>query len=285
MMNEFDKTIFEYRKTKEETYANTFLEERIHGVYKKVTYPSKQCGYIDAYIYYPKQAKENYPVIFNFHGGGMVLGYCEQDGPYCRMIADELNCAVINVDYPIAPEFKYPIPIEASRDFVLQVLQDKTLQLDISNIFFMGHSAGGYLSCGLVYLLKDQLHINGYISNYGLYSQDSDMMFSCDLTNRIAQYLHWYFEDVTRAMEPLASPIYMNVEGFPPTLLIEAEKDPLYLGEQMFANKLREANIPVQEAYFEECMHGFTHAHLKEYKEEDAQRAWNMIMEFIRKNL
>lgn len=34
---------------------------------------------------------------FNFHGGGNVLGYYEQDGKYCRLLADLTGCAIIKV--------------------------------------------------------------------------------------------------------------------------------------------------------------------------------------------
>lgn len=125
-MLEEDKTIFDYRLKKEKKYCDMIKQERLKDNIEKISYFSKHCGYIDGYIYRPEgyDYQANLPVVFNFHGGGMVLSYCEQDGIYCQEIANKVGVAVINVDYAVAPEYKFPLPILSAYDFIDQVIEN-----------------------------------------------------------------------------------------------------------------------------------------------------------------
>ena len=74
---------------------------------------SETAGYDDFMICRPENRNRSdiLPAVFSFHGGGFVLGCYETDGKYCQKLADLADCAVINIDYPTAPEFKYPKPL------------------------------------------------------------------------------------------------------------------------------------------------------------------------------
>ena len=65
-------------------------------------------------------------LIFSFHGGGFVLGFYELDGPYCQKLANLAGCMVINIDYCLAPEFKFPKPVHASYETICEILKKKT---------------------------------------------------------------------------------------------------------------------------------------------------------------
>lgn len=52
----------------------------------------------------------------NFHGGGFVVGRPEQDDHICRYIAATAGCVVINVDYAVAPQRQFPVPVTQAYD-------------------------------------------------------------------------------------------------------------------------------------------------------------------------
>ena len=122
-MRKEDYTIFEYRMSKEIKYADLIYNEKMNGIFEKVCVKTKTAGYVDMSIYRPLSwdGKQILKPVFNFHGGGNVLGYYEQDGKYCRLLADLTGCAIFNVDYVVAPEFKYPKPLFSSYEAIAEI--------------------------------------------------------------------------------------------------------------------------------------------------------------------
>lgn len=257
-MLEEDKTIFDYRLKKEKKYCDMIKQERLKDNIEKISYFSKHCGYIDGYIYRPEgyDYQANLPVVFNFHGGGMVLSYCEQDGIYCQEIANKVGVAVINVDYAVAPEYKFPLPILSAYDFIDQVIENsKRYNLQKNNVLLMGHSAGGYISTALCVLndTRKKLTIKGLIADYAVLRQDAppsnrkttDKDKSIPVS-RMEEYFNWYFNKNDDTANPLASPINADGNIFPATLIISAEYDSLKQEEVAFAKKLLKNGVEVE---------------------------------------
>ena len=97
-------------------------------------------------LYRPKALEgKNLPVIVSVHGGAWVYGTKEIYQFYCMKLA-QAGFAVINFNYRLAPEAKFPSSLEDT-NLVFQWIEankDK-YQLDISNVFAVGDSAGGHL--------------------------------------------------------------------------------------------------------------------------------------------
>jgi hypothetical protein len=55
-----------------------------------------------------------HPVLVFYHGGGWVIGDLYTHDGICRSIVNAAGCAVASVDYRLAPEFKYPVPVDDS---------------------------------------------------------------------------------------------------------------------------------------------------------------------------
>ena len=55
-----------------------------------------------------------HPVLVFYHGGGWVIGDLYTHDGICRSLVNAAGCAVASVDYRLAPEFKYPTPVEDS---------------------------------------------------------------------------------------------------------------------------------------------------------------------------
>lgn len=289
-MKEFDLDVFEYRRQKEVKMIDLIKEEQLKDDYHKISFRSHDCGYVDGYIYYPKEEKKDYKCIFMFHGGGMVLRYPEQEGQYCRYLAEKTGRAVINVDYPVAPEFKYPLPLYGTYDFLTGVIDHKDeYHLDDKDIAFVGSSAGATIASDMCILNKDKkaLDIAYLVVNYGVFHQKVDPYTrqakdpnKVIAPSRMQQYLHWYFDDLSRIDEPLASPINAEEDCFPKTLIIGAEYDSLLDDSIELHGKITDSLLWIAP----EVCHGFTHNWFKEYDEDKANQAWQMIADFIKES-
>ncbi|NLJ17596.1 alpha/beta hydrolase [Globicatella sulfidifaciens] len=292
-----DLTIFEYRMQKEKKFTDIIKQERLLGRSEKISYFTVSCGYIDGYIYRPENYDKSFPlpIIFNFHGGGMVLSYCEQDAKYCQLIADKNNVAVINMDYAVAPEYKYPLPILSSYEFISKLSNDADkYNLDRNKIAVMGHSAGGYISAALCILNheKQEFGIKALVANYPVLRQDKNVELrqAKDLNkaipvSRMQQYYNWYFEQDSDPSEWLASPCNAPGKIFPPTLIQSAEYDALVEEEEEFYHNLKQEGIEVKYKMYKNCMHGFTHDCLEEFNELASEEAWETISVFLKKHL
>src|SRR6266853_1530656 len=86
-----------------------------------------------------------HPVLVFYHGGGWVIGDLYTHDGICRSIVNAAGCAVASVDYRLAPEFKYPTPVEDSYAGLLWVAANATrLGLDPARIGVGGDRAGGH---------------------------------------------------------------------------------------------------------------------------------------------
>ena len=61
---------------------------------------------------YRSAATGTLPVLVFFHGGGWVVGDIESHDTCCRHLANRAECAVVSVDYRLAPEHKFPAAVE-----------------------------------------------------------------------------------------------------------------------------------------------------------------------------
>lgn len=293
-MKKEDYSIYEYRMQKEIQNYEAVYYERLNGKFEKISVRTSISGYVDGYIYRPENydGEEILPVMFNLHGGGNVLGYAEVDGIYCQKIANEAHCAVINIDYCLAPEFKFPKPIYSTYEAIVKIKENSELyKIDPNRIVVGGHSAGGYISAALCLLDRDrrEIEISGQILDYAplkqsLSEEDRKALDPSKAMSpsRIAQYINWYFDDLNDLNHPLASPLLADLSNLPRMLILAAEYDSLLKEEKEFAEKAKAQGNNVKFEVFKDCQHGFTHKWLKEYNEKESERAWKMMAEFLK---
>ncbi|KPB76982.1 alpha/beta hydrolase [Pseudomonas cannabina] len=97
------------------------------------------------------------PAVLYIHGGGFVLGSPEMADDYLAALANELNALIVAVDYRLAPEHPFPIPLEdcyAALEWIFHT--GRTLGMDTRNVVIMGHSAGGGLAAAVAILARNQ---------------------------------------------------------------------------------------------------------------------------------
>lgn len=105
--------------------------------------------------YYPLQVEGPLPVFYWMHGGGMMGGTPEQDDGQMKQIAVEARVLVISVDYRVAPEYPFPIPLNDCYAGLRWVTDHAELwNIDINRIAVGGASGGGGLAASLTLKIK-----------------------------------------------------------------------------------------------------------------------------------
>lgn len=94
------------------------------------------------------------PALLWIHGGGYIIGNAAQDDALCRQFARELGITVAAVDYRLAPEYPYPIPLEDCYGALTWLAELPAV--DPAAIAIGGASAGGGLAAALALLARDR---------------------------------------------------------------------------------------------------------------------------------
>src|SRR5207247_18482 len=106
-------------------------------------------------IYRPMDALP--AALVYFHGGGWVLGSLEGADESCRMLANRGRVVVISVAYRLAPETKFPGPVEDAYTAVVWVAEHASeLGIDPAKVAVGGSSAGGNLAAVASLVARDR---------------------------------------------------------------------------------------------------------------------------------
>ncbi|WP_342555921.1 alpha/beta hydrolase [Paenibacillus sp. FSL R7-0652] len=235
-------------------------------------YITTSAGETRILIYQPNRKQEQasaLPVFFNMHGGGFVLGQADGDDSWCRLIADRAGCLVVNIDYKLAPEHKFPTAVHECYDVVKWVHTHAGQFSANADLFAVGgHSAGGNLAAAVCLLNRDrgdQLPIRLQIIDYAVLDLASDPAEKPDFPEAIPAevartFNAMYLNQPEDARNPLASPILAETfSGLPEALIITAGRDSLAQEARTYAAKLEASGVKVTHKEYEGAAHGFTH--------------------------
>lgn len=108
-------------------------------------------------LYTPDDAAQPLPAIVHMHGGGFVRGAAKELEALHRALVKTLGCALISVDYRLAPETVFPGAIEDCYAALAWTFRHAdALGIDASRIGLKGESAGGGLAAALALLARDR---------------------------------------------------------------------------------------------------------------------------------
>jgi len=208
------------------------------------------------------------PVLVFFHGGGWVIGNIESHDVACRQVTAEAGISVISVDYRLAPEHKFPAPVDdawaATRWIVAHADE---LGVDGRRLAVGGDSAGGNLAAVVALLARDAggpkiaLQVLTYpVTDLGAETKSyADLADGYMLTRDSMRWFRaQYLAKEEDALDWRASPIRAaSLAGVAPALVITAGFDPLRDEGEAYACRLREAGVSVDAVCFGGMIHGF----------------------------
>jgi len=120
------------------------------------TIPTRH-GDVAIRVHYPPHRRLPGALVY-IHGGGFVIFSLDTHDRLMREYADRAGIAVIGIDYTRAPEGAFPRPLEESVDLMCWLAEGGAAELDVdaSQLFIGGDSAGANLSVGTCYCLQQQ---------------------------------------------------------------------------------------------------------------------------------
>jgi acetyl esterase/lipase len=215
-------------------------------------------------------------VLLNVHGGGFNSdsGSLTETVP----IANLTKTKVVAILYRLAPEHPFP----AAVDDTVAVYKEMLKTYKPRNIALYGTSAGAILTAEVAVKLR-QLNLPlpgalGVFSGSGDLSQpgDSQAIFALDgLSGHLTppkkdEPLLKEYVGNTNPRDPVLSPVYANLTGFPPTLFITSTRDLLLSGTTTLHRAFLRAGVDARLVVFEALPHAFWNdPHLPESKEAD----------------
>lgn len=215
---------------------------------------------------YRPQATGPLPVTVFFHGGGFVSCGLDTHDMLCRYLASRSGSLVVSVDYRLAPEHRFPAPVDDAAAAVRWV-HDHAAEIgaDASRIAVAGDSAGGNLAAAAAKVLRDSgPAIRHQLLLYPVIDSACDSASYRELANApmlTAEMMQWfwrhYLPDEATARDPRASLLNGDLAGLPSASIITAEEDPLRDEGEAYARALENAGVTATLCRWGGQFHGF----------------------------
>ncbi len=224
-------------------------------------------GNVPIRLYLPRGSGSR-PLIVFYHGGGFVLGDIQSYDHLAGAIAEASSCVVASVGYHLAPETKFPQPVEESYAALtwLAAQDPKRWDFNPDAIVVAGDSAGGNLAAVMAQLSRERGGPS--LAAQILYYPATDLGLVTESKKLFATGLFLEWEDIVWFGQqylakpedkgsPLASPLRNYLGDLPPSLIITAEYDPLRDEGELYAKALEVEGIAVQLLRVPGMVHGF----------------------------
>lgn len=219
-------------------------------------------------VYRPETAEQRPGVLVFFHGGGFVACGLETHDGLCRSLCNAGRCVVVSVDYRLAPEAQFPLPLEDCYAATRWVAANAdALQVDAGRLAVGGDSAGGTFAAAVSLMARDrdggpairhQFLLDPALDsacNSPSYTEFAEGYF---LTREMMQWFWAHYLGSADRSNPLASPTYAKrLEGLPPATVVSAECDPLRDETEAYADRLETAGVAVTRKRYDGMIHGF----------------------------
>ncbi len=228
-------------------------------------------------------------VLIHMHGGCYVLSPGEAALPEAIMMAGFSGFKVITVDYRMPPEAYFP----AALDDGITVYKNTLKTTDAKNVAIFGTSAGGALTLEMVLRAKQLgLAMPGAIAP-GTPMSDvtkvGDTFYTNELVDNILVSRDGFCDAGAKVYaaghemkDPLISPVYGDMNGFPPTILTSGTRDLLLSNTVRVHRKLRQAGVDAALQVYE----GQSHAHyLRDDSAPETKEVFTEIGSFFNKHM
>jgi acetyl esterase len=215
------------------------------------------------------------PVLVYLHGGGWVLGGLDSVDNVCRAVCRRAECAVLSVDYRLAPEHPFPAALEDCYAAVSWLADHgEHLGVDTDRIAVGGDSAGANLTAGVTLMARDdramgdsapdvarQVLVYPAVASpvhgaFDSYQENGEGYF---LERESMRWFHEkYLPDAAMRRNEYAAPLLADdLTGLPPATVVTAGFDPLRDEGQAYADRLEADGVDVSRYHYEGMIHGF----------------------------
>lgn len=264
----FDLGPVEGRKAVDEVQSGEIAKPAVDEEW--VTVQGGPTGSVRARIVRPAGATGTLPVVIYIHGAGWVFGNAHTHDRLVRELAVGAGAAVVFPEYDLSPEARYPVAVEQNYAVAQWVVREGAAKgLDATRIAVAGDSVGGNMSAALTLMAKERGDVP--LVQQVLFYPVTDASFDTGSYHQFAEgyflrrdAMQWFWDQYTtddqRRAEITASPLRATTEqltGLPPALVITAEADVLRDEGEAYANRLREAGVPVTAVRYQGIIHDF----------------------------
>jgi len=218
-----------------------------------------------------KEEMDHMKIILYFHGGGWSTESIDTYARALHLLAYETECVVVAVEYRLAPEHKYPIPLEdcyaaAKALFTGELVPD----IDPDTIIIAVDSAGSNMTAAISQRARDRGEFRPknqiliYPATYleyenppfrSVYENGSDYILTM---GKMKDYVNLYLHNEEERKEKYVSPLLeTDFTNQPRTMIITAEFDPLRDEGEAYGKKLINAGTEVEIHRLKDAIHGF----------------------------
>lgn len=235
---------------------------------KELKYQQIYVNDVRVAVYEPLNRNEKTVGVLWLHGGGYINGIPESEVEYFKRFIFPSNAIVFAPDYTKSFDAPYPKALNECYD-VLKYMVEKAEEYNIntSQIFVAGVSAGGGLTAALTLYARDKGEVN-IAFQMPLYpmlddrftktNKDNDAPMWDSRCNKIAwkEYLRdlYQTDDVPIYAAPNRA---TDLSNLPPTLSFIGGVDPFRAETEEYIEKLIKAGVEVNFKVFEGCYHAF----------------------------
>jgi len=207
------------------------------------------------------------PAVVYVHGGGFVAGDLDTEDVRCVRLAHDAGCVVVSVDYRLAPEHRYPAPLDDCYAALSWTASSASaLGVDPNRVGVAGASSGGNLAAATALLARDRGGPSVAFQCL-LYPTLDDRMQTASVGfvgtpmvdgSDVARCWDYYLGPDRGDTSPYAAPGRADdLAGLPPAYVMTAELDPLRDDGLRYAARLLEAGVSVELHQFAGAFHGF----------------------------
>ena len=232
------------------------------GAVSNIAVPTRS-GSIPARLY--RSRRREHGLIVYLHGGGWVCGSLDDFDILARNLVDLGDCAVLTVDYRLAPEHPFPAGLEDAEDAIrwaadsMQQLVGTHLPLVVA-----GDSAGANLGTVAAMALRGRVDCALQVLFYPVTDSDIGRASYVEhgeglpLTRDDMRWFFGHYAPVALWTDPRISPLrHADLSGSPPAWIATAEYDVLRDEGEDYARRLRDAGVAVELRRVEGMAHGF----------------------------
>lgn len=224
-------------------------------------------GNIPVRVYTP-EGSGPFPILLYYHGGGWVIGSIHSNDTLARKLARRSGAVTVSVGYRLAPENPFPAAVDDAYA-ALHWARDHAVLIngDPQRIAVSGDSAGGNLAAIVAQMSKD--HGPKIAAQVLLYPVTDVSRMDTESYNhfkkgfflektKMEQFRAVYVPLKENWTDPKVSPLLAeNFKGLPPALVITCEFDPLRDEGEAYAEKMKQAGVPVTLNRYKGMIHGF----------------------------